>query len=172
MTYERFEDLPVWNAAIALAQAVFDLLDNRAFNGLGDLRNQLQRAALSISNNIAEGFERGTTSELLSFIYIARGSAGETRSALRFAAERPTLAHLKSQISNLISQCETVSRQLRGWAGSLQNSDIPGQRRMTDQSQAEYRQRKRSEEFLKNLDAYRGSRPPDPQYQSPSGEAK
>jgi four helix bundle protein len=44
------------------------------------LRDQLERAALSISNNIAEGFERGTTNELLAFLYVARGSAGEVRS--------------------------------------------------------------------------------------------
>jgi four helix bundle protein len=167
MTYERFEDLPVWKAAISLALAIFDLLDDRAFGGIGDLRNQLQRAALSISNNIAEGFERGTTAELLMFIYIARGSAGEARSALRFALERPMLHHLKSQISNLISQSEAVSRQLRGWAGSLQNSDIPGQRRMTEQSQTEYRQRKRAESFLEKLDAYRNSRSGDSQDQPP-----
>ena len=42
----------------------------------------MDRAALSVSNNIAEGFERGTTNELLQFIYIARGSAGEVRSML------------------------------------------------------------------------------------------
>jgi four helix bundle protein len=47
------------------------------------LRDQLERAALSVSNNIAEGFERGTTNELLAFLYIARGSAGEVRSMMR-----------------------------------------------------------------------------------------
>jgi four helix bundle protein len=159
MTYDRFEDLPVWNAAVSLAQCLFDLLDDPAFNRLGDLRNQLQRSSLSISNNIAEGFERGTTAELLAFIYIARGSAGETRSGLRFAASRKSLHHLKSQISDLILQAETVSRQLRGWAGSLQNSDIPGQRRMTAVSREEYDQRKRSGEFLQKLNALREKRP-------------
>ncbi len=158
MTYDRFEDLPVWNAAVSLAHSLFDLLDDPAFNRLGDLRNQLQRSSLSISNNIAEGFERGTTAELLAFIYIARGSAGETRSGLRFALGRKTLNHLKSQISDLTSQAETVSRQLRGWAGSLQNSDIPGQRRMTAVFREEYDQRKRSGEFLQKLNALRDRR--------------
>lgn len=58
MTYSRFEDLPVWKAAIDLASRVFDLVEDPAFNRLGDLRDQLQRASLSVSNNIAEGFER------------------------------------------------------------------------------------------------------------------
>src|ERR1700722_4769266 len=151
MTYQRFEDLPVWNAAMALAHGVFDLTDDSAFNRLGDLRNQLQRAVLSISNNIAEGFERGTTSELLTFIYIARGSVAEVRSALRFAVDRRELAHLRSRIDELIPNSESISRQLRAWAGSLQNCDIPGQLRLTEQSQADFQQRKRSEEMLEKL---------------------
>ncbi len=60
----------------------------------------LERAALSIANNVAEGFERGTTQELLTFLYIARGSAGEVRSMLLLAERLPGFGHLKSQISN------------------------------------------------------------------------
>jgi hypothetical protein len=59
--------------------------------------------------------------------------------------------HLKSEISDLIRQGESVSRQLRGWAESLQNSDIEGQRHLNDQSQLEWRQRRRSEAFLEKL---------------------
>ena len=58
MTYDRFEDTPVWRAAADLAAAIFDWVDHPAFRGRGDLADQLQRAALSVSNNIAEGFER------------------------------------------------------------------------------------------------------------------
>jgi four helix bundle protein len=83
-TYKRFEDLPVWNAAIDLGLKVFALTEDSAFNSQGDLRSQLRRAVLSVSNNIAEGFERGTMNELLMFLYIARGSAGEVRSMLVF----------------------------------------------------------------------------------------
>jgi hypothetical protein len=55
------------------------------------------------ANNIAEGFERGTTNELLAFLYIARGSAGEVRSMLCLLERRRAFGHLKSQISNLKS---------------------------------------------------------------------
>ena len=89
MTYDRFEDTPVWQAAADLAAAVFDWVEHPAFRGKGDLADQLQRAALSISNNIAEGFERGTTNELLQFLYYARGSAGEVRSMLGVMNVRP-----------------------------------------------------------------------------------
>src|SRR3979409_251973 len=82
MRYNRFEDLPVWNSAIELAVQVYDLTERIQFRRRYSLRNQLERAAMSVSNNIAEGFERGTNNELLSFLYIARGSAGEVRSML------------------------------------------------------------------------------------------
>ena len=100
MKYKRFEDLPVWQAAMDLALRVDRLTKDRAFRRPGDLASQLQRAALSISNNIAEGFERGSTSELLMFLYIARGSAGEVRSMLCFIRTRTSsISNLKSQIS-------------------------------------------------------------------------
>jgi four helix bundle protein len=78
MKYERFEDLPVWQAAADLAAKLMLWTDQPGFRGKGDLANQLQRASLSISNNIAEGFERGTTSELLHFLYIARARSGKS----------------------------------------------------------------------------------------------
>lgn len=158
MTYSRFEDLPVWQAAQDLAVEVYALVDDPAFTGKGDLRDQLQRASLSISNNVAEGFERGSTNELLMFLYIARGSAGETRSALRFVAKLAERGILKSQISDFKSQiprliplCESVSRQLRAWADSLQNSDIKGQRHLNDESRLAYEQAQRSRAFMEKL---------------------
>lgn len=73
--YERFEDLPVWQEAARLYNVVLDLLEESGASFSSGFRNQLDRAALSVSNNIAEGFERSTTAELLAFIAIARGSA-------------------------------------------------------------------------------------------------
>ena len=70
MKYDRFEDLPVWKAAIEFAALVYALTANRAFRGHKSLRNQREPAAVSVSNNIAEGFERGTTNELLTFLYV------------------------------------------------------------------------------------------------------
>ena len=68
MKYSRFEELPVWNAAMQLAVGVYRLTGTPAFRGKSSLKDQLERAAGSVSNNIAEGFDRGTTAELLCFL--------------------------------------------------------------------------------------------------------
>lgn len=151
MKYDRFEDLPVWQAAIELAVRVYALTARENFKGHASLRDQIERAAVSISNNIAEGFERGTTQELLTFIYIARGSAGETRSMLRLFDRLPFCSNLKSEISDLLKRAENISRQLRGWADSLQNSEIKGQRYLTEKARRSFQLAREREEFLEEL---------------------
>lgn len=162
MKDERFEQLPVWQAAIELGRRVFQLGKRPALRRERSLRDQIERAAVSVSNNIAEGFERGTTQELLSFLYIARGSAGEVRSMLCLFETFPELDDLKSEISNLKFTAESCSRQLRGWADSLQNSDIKGQRHLTDKSRRDHDQKKRAQAFdvtlLRHLPAWHPKR--------------
>ncbi len=144
-TYQRFEDLPVWNDAIRLAEGCEDFLLTAKNRITWSKRDQLDRCSLSVSNNIAEGFERGTTNELLNFLYIARGSAGESRSMLCYFERRPALKDFKSQISNLKSIAESCSRQLRSWADSLQNSEIQGHRHLNEQSRKNYEIRGRKQ---------------------------
>ena len=153
MTYQRFEDLPVWNDAIALAEGCEDFIMAAKDRITWSKRDQLDRASLSVSNNIAEGFERGTTNELLNFLYIARGSAGEVRSMLNYFERRPALEDFKSQISNLKSQAESCSRQIRGWAESLQNSPIRGQRHLNNAERNRHEQKKKADAFLEKLTA-------------------
>ena len=151
MKYERFEDLPVWQAALDLARKIYAHTRDRFYAQPGDLRDQLRRAALSVSNNIAEGFERGSTAELIAFLYIARGSAGEVRSMLQFADGMPEAAHLKSQISDLRSLAESCSRQIRAWADHLQNTDIKGPRHLNDKTRAVFAEDKAAAAFRQEL---------------------
>lgn len=151
MKYKRFEELPVWQAARDLAQLVFTLGQGPAFRGYWSLRNQLERAVLSISNNIAEGFERGTTQELINFLYIARGSAGEVRSMLCVMERLADFKDLKSEISDLKSKAESISRQLRGWADSLQNTPIKGPRYLNEKVRELEKRKRERDEFLQEL---------------------
>lgn len=155
MTYERFEDLPVWKAALDLAKQVYSMTAHSAFKGQYSSRDQLERAAVSISSNIAEGFERGTTQELLTFLYIARGSSGEVRSLVCLLETLAGFSDLKSQISNLKSAAESISRQLRGWANSLQESGIKGQRYLTEKARRSTQTSKDRNEFLEELNRIR-----------------
>jgi four helix bundle protein len=151
MTYQRFEDLPVWQDAIRLAEGCEDFLIAAKDRITWSKRDQLDRCSLSVSNNIAEGFERGTTNELLAFLYIARGSAGETRSMLCFFERRPALLDFKSEISDLKLIAESCSRQIRGWADSLQNSDIKGPRHLNDPSRADWEKKQLREESARSF---------------------
>jgi four helix bundle protein len=143
MTYQSFEELPVWQEAARLYESAEDLLKDE-FPSSRAFRDQLDRAALSVSNNIAEGFERGTTNELISFLYIARGSAGEVRSMLKLKLRRLAEGPLRRKIETLVALAVSCSKQLRSWADSLQNSSIKGQRHLTQKSRAEHEQNKRA----------------------------
>lgn len=155
MKYKRFEELPVWKDAIELAVRTFALTSKACFRGHSGTRNQLENAVVSISNNIAEGFERGTTKDTLNFLYISRGSAGETRSMYWLIERLPEFSDFRSEISNLKSRAESISRQLRAWADSLQNTDIRGTRYLTDKSRRLEQQRREREEFLAELEEMR-----------------
>ena len=157
-SYKRFEDVPVWRKSADLAAGMFSWTKNSSFRGMGDLANQLQRATLSISNNVAEGFERGSTAELIQYLYIARGSAGEVRSMLCVMDRMAEFDDLRSEISKLKSGFESVSRQIRAWLDSLQNSEIKGQRHLNDVSKAQYDQKQKKSDFWKQMDKYKVER--------------
>ena len=142
MKYNRFEELPVWNSARELAIRIFGLTATGVLKNYAGLRDQLECAGLSVSNNVAEGFDRGTNAELLTFLYIVAGSSAETRSMLLILNHlinsntlesgisnlNSGISNLESEISNLIALSESISRQLGAWIESLKNSKLKGTR--------------------------------------------
>ncbi len=100
-SYKRFEDLPVWNKAADLAALMLDWTTRPVFGGKGDLANQIRRATLWVSNNFAEGVPRGSTTELLQYIDIARRSAGGLRSMPPAMEPTDAFDDLTSEISQL-----------------------------------------------------------------------
>lgn len=137
-SYKRFEDTPAWRLSQDYAYAIFEITREECFKYRGDLVNQLRRAALSISNNIAEGFARGTTKDFLNFLYISRGSCAETRSMLYFALKFPEMAALRERLTALLADGDKLGAQLWGWIDTLQNSDIEGMRAYTDERRDEH----------------------------------
>jgi four helix bundle protein len=126
-----------------------------AFRRQRSLRDLIERAAVSVSNNIAEGFERSTNQELLSFLYISRGSAGVVRSMLCLLGRLPIFDDLESDILNLKSRAASVSKQLGAWISSLQNSRLKGQRFVTEKTRRADEARRSREDFLKRLEQMR-----------------
>lgn len=84
MIIKKFEDIISWQKSKELSIFIyFKFRDNRDFS----FKDQIQRASISIANNIAEGFERRSNKEFKQFLYIAKGSCGEVRSMLSIAIE-------------------------------------------------------------------------------------
>jgi four helix bundle protein len=87
MPVSRFEDLICWQEAAKLAVEIYSLSNTKKFSRDFGFRDQLRRAAVSIPSNIAEGKERETVPELIRYLYIAKGSAGELKTQLYLARE-------------------------------------------------------------------------------------
>ena len=162
--YQRFEELPVWQEAARLYNKVLDLLEEPHVPLSPGFRNQLDRAALSVSNNVAEGFERVTTNELLSFLAIARGSAGEVRSMMAVVKDRPKLKPILHRLQEIRSHAESCARQITAWTGSIDASPVQGKRHLTN----EVKQRRQAAEKAGNfrLAFLRGLQPSHPLYKT------
>lgn len=107
MKINRFEDIIAWKMAKDLTIKIYQLMSSHKDYGFKD---QIQRASVSIMNNIAEGFERKTNQEFRQFLYVAKGSCGEVRSMLLLM---PELNYVDSQTAEeLIAQAEIISKML------------------------------------------------------------
>lgn len=109
MTIKNFEDILSWQKAKELTLYIYNL--NRNIKDF-TFKDQIQRAAISIMNNIAEGYERSGNKEFKKFLYIAKGSCGEVRSMLYLALELNYL--VKSDFNKLFNLSIEISRLLSG----------------------------------------------------------
>ena len=103
----RFEDLDVWKEGMRLARDIYKRMQNSRDYGL---RDQMQRAAVSIPSNIAEGFERKSNKEFIQFLFIAKSSCGELRTQIYLAIEIGVIE--KNDGSELIERTRKISAML------------------------------------------------------------
>ena len=111
---KSFEELKVWQKAQDLAVVIY-----KQFSEFNDyaFKDQIRRAAVSISNNISEAFDRDTNKEFIRFLYIAKASAAEVKSML-YLAER--LDYLNPTISEQIRQkADEISKMIGGLIKSI-----------------------------------------------------
>ena len=86
-TFKTFEEINAWQNARVLVQEVYAMTRGGDFGRDYELKDQIQRAAVSICSNIAEGFERRGNKEFINFLWIAKGSAAEVCSQLHNAKD-------------------------------------------------------------------------------------
>ena len=114
MKIEKFEDILAWQKGKELTVFVYVLLKNsRDFS----FKDQIQRAVISICNNIAEGFERRSNKELKQFLFIAKGSSGEVRSMLYVGLELGYFT--KAEFEKAYNLSLEISRMLSGFIKAL-----------------------------------------------------
>ena len=112
-TFKKFEDINSWQKARALNKRTYELTNNNElFKKDFGLRDQMRRSCISISSNIAEGFERETHKEFIRFLFIAKASAGEFRSQLYLAYD---LSYInKEEFDELFDAVNEISKMIYG----------------------------------------------------------
>ena len=103
----NFEELRVWQQVRAFVNSVYDVMEGVKDYGF---RDQIQRAAVSIMNNIAEGVESGSDAKYVNFLQISRGSCSEVRSMLYLCVDRKMIN--QNQFRDLKSEALSISNQL------------------------------------------------------------
>ncbi|MDB6017450.1 MAG: four helix bundle protein [Pedosphaera sp.] len=167
--YQKFEELPVWQEAARLYNRVLDLLEEPQLPLSPGFRNQLDRAALSVSNNIAEGFDRMTTGELNSFLATARGSAAEVHSMMAVIKDRPKLKPLLRRLQEIRSLSESCARQITAWITSIEGSPVKGKRQFDGPNKVMRDAAQKAKNFRLNF--LRNLKPEHPLYTSPEARA-
>lgn len=157
MSRPAFEHSPLLQAATELAIEVYAIADTSPFDGRKSLQNQIKSAAMSVSETIAEGLERGTKDELRAFLFVARSSAGEVRSLLRSLEDDPEFAGLRPEIFSLRSKAEAITKLLGTWGRCLRNSAVEIREAPNAKARQASLAARRTREFLYELDQMRSA---------------
>jgi len=117
MKIERFEDINAWKEARDLTRTIYSFTAEGRFNSDFGLRGQIQRAAISIMSNIAEGFEVSSDRDFARYLCYAKGSASEVQSHLYGALDLEYIRKLQFDESYLL--CDKIKNLLGGFIGYL-----------------------------------------------------
>jgi four helix bundle protein len=123
---KRFEDLVIWQKSRDFSKEIHHVFREKKQFDQRALSNQIIRSSSSVMDNIAEGFERGGNKEFLQYLWIAKASAGESRSQLYRALDfqmidNSTFIHLKTKT-------EQLSVGIFKMIHSIKNSNFKGQK--------------------------------------------
>ncbi len=123
-TVTDFRELKCWQQARVVAKEVYSLSRQGAFAKDYGLRDQIQRAAVSIGSNIAEGFERGSNQDFQKFLSYAKGSAGEVISQLYTAYDVGYLT--QESFGEMVDKLKSVGAMMASLQSKLKSSTMRG----------------------------------------------
>jgi four helix bundle protein len=123
---QKFEDVLAWQKARELTREIYTHAKAGLFAKDFGLRDQIQRAAVSIMGNVAEGFDRGGDKEFIQFLSISKGSCGEVKSHLYVALDQQYVN--STQFDRLYKSADEVGRLLAGFMAYLKQSDLRGRK--------------------------------------------
>jgi len=123
---QKFEDILAWQKARELTREIYVHAKAGLFAKDFGLRDQIQRAAVSIMGNVAEGFDRGGDKEFIQFLSISKGSCGEVKSHLYVALDQQYVD--ATQFNQLSSSADGVGRLLAGFMAYQKQSDLRGRK--------------------------------------------
>jgi len=111
--FSSFEEINSWQKSRIFNKRIYQITENSNFKKDFDLVRQIRRASISISSNIAEGFERNTDKEFIYFLYVAKASAGEVRSQIYLAFDLEYIA--KQEFDELLESVTEISKLISGF---------------------------------------------------------
>ncbi len=118
--FKSFEEITSWQKSRLFNKRIYEITENIGFKRDFDLVRQIRRASISISSNIAEGFERNTDKEFIYFLYVSKASAGEVRSQLYLALDLNYIS--KIEFDELYLNVSDISKLISGFIKYLENS--------------------------------------------------
>ncbi len=123
-TIKQFEDIQAWITARKLSKEVFHIFQSEPAKWDFPLKDQVNSSLGSVMDNIAEGFERGGSKEFIQFLFISKGSSGESRSQIYRMFDRGYIS--EEEFDRFIGEILGISRQIMGLIMYLKKSEIKG----------------------------------------------
>ena len=123
---QKFEDILAWQKARELTREVYAHSKTGVFAKDFGLKDQIQRASVSIMGNVAEGYDRGGDKEFIQFLSVSKGSCGEVKSHLYVALDQQYIN--SPQFNQLYNSADEVGRLLGGFMAYLKQSDLRGRK--------------------------------------------
>ncbi len=118
MPIQKFEDMKVWQDSREFVRIIYAFTSGEKFKKDFGMKDQIQRAAISVMSNIAEGYERNSNKEFIKFLNYSKGSIGEVRSLLYAALDQKYISenefnNLKEMATNISTQVANFIKYLR-----------------------------------------------------------